>query len=179
MVQTLEQLLAIMPAPETPLSASGDWSGVVSMLGTDLPSDFVAFINMYGTGCIAEFLWVFNPFEKNVHLNLLSCSRLILEADREFRESYPQSLPEPLFPEPGGLLPWAVTDNGDRLYWRTKGDQNTWTVVVWESRGPEYESYALSMTGFLSAWLQGDIEVPVFPIEAWNPRFKQSPTYDE
>ena len=73
----------------------------------------------------------------------------------------------------------AVTDNGDRLYWRTKGDTLSWSVVVWEARGPRYESYALSMTGFLSAWLQGEIQVPVFPPEDWQGVFEPNPSYGD
>jgi len=179
MVYTLEQLLRIMPAPTTPLAGSGDWQAVASTVGTALPGDYMAFISRYGTGCISGFLWVYNPFEENVRLNLLSRYRIILDGDREIRESFPDDVPEPLFPEAGGLLPWAGTDNGDRLYWRTIGDPDAWSVVVWESRGPQYESIALSMTGFLYAWLQGEIIVPVFPPEDWEPVFEQNPSYDD
>jgi hypothetical protein len=138
----------------------------------------MAFITRYGTGCVSGFLWVYNPFEENVHLNLLSRYRLIFDGDREIRDSFPDDVPEPLFPEVGGLLPWAATDNGDRLYWRTKGEPDAWPVVVWESRGPEYETYAFSMSGFLLGWLKGDIRVPVFPPEAWEPIFEQNPSYE-
>lgn len=179
MDQTLEQLMRIMPAPKTAIATSGDWEAVASKLGTNLPSDYVAFITRYGTGRVSGFLWVYNPFEENVHLNLLSRYRIILDGDREIRESFPDDVPEPLFPEPGGLLPWAGTDNGDQLYWCTKGAPDSWSVVVWESRGPEYESYSVSMTGFLCAWLRGEIQVPVFPPEDWEPLFEQNPSYGD
>jgi hypothetical protein len=179
MAHTLEQLVRIMPPPEKPLAASGDWQAVASTIGTALPSDYMAFIARYGTGRISGFLWVYNPFEENVHLNLLTRYRIILNADRELRKSFPDDVPESFFPEPGGLFPWAGTDNGDRLYWRTKGDPEAWSVVVWESRGPRYESYALSMASFLWAWLQGEKKVPVFPPEDWEPVFGQNPSYSE
>jgi hypothetical protein len=179
MVSTLELLVRMMRPPEKPFAASGDWQAVAAAVGTGLPSDYKAFIARYGTGRVSGFVWVYNPFEENAHLNLLSCYRTILDADREIRESFPDDVPEPLFPERGGLLPWAVTDNGDRLYWRTNGEPDSWPVVVWESRGPRYESYALSMAGFLLAWLNGEITVPVFPPEDWQPVFEQNPSYGE
>lgn len=169
MVQTLEQLVQIMPPPELPLASIGDWQ-VASTLGTELPSDYMAFIARYGTGRISGFLWVCNPFEQNLHLNQLSKYRLILDGDRELRESWPDDVSEPLFPEPNGLLPWAATDNGDRLYWRIKGDPDSWSVVVWESRGPEYASFSDRLTGA--------IIVPVFPPENWEPVLEQNPSYD-
>jgi len=179
MVHTLEQLVRILRPPEKPLAASGDWQPVAAAVGTALPSDYKAFIARYGTGRISGFLWVYNPFEENVHLNLLSRCSIILDGDREIRKSFPDDVPEPLFPERDGLLPWAGTDNGDRLYWRTKGDPDSWSVVVWESRGPEYENYALPMTGFLLGWLKGEIKVPVFPPEDWEPVFEQNPNYGD
>jgi hypothetical protein len=179
MVSSLEKLLEIMPPPEKPLAATGDWQLVAAGVGTALPSDYEAFIARYGTGRVSGFLWVYNPFEENRHLNLLARYPIILAGDREIRESFPDDVPEPLFPEHDGLLPWAGTDNGDRLYWRTKGDPDAWPVVVWESRGPEYQSYALSMTGFLLAWLNGEITVPVFPPDDWQPLFEQNPSYDD
>jgi hypothetical protein len=178
MAHTLDQLVRIMPPPETLLAPGGDWLAVTSAVGTALPADYMAFIERYGTGRVSGFLWVHNPFEENVHLNLLSQHRITLEADREVRESFPDLVPEPLFPETGGLFPWAVTDNGDRLYWRTKGVPDAWSVVVWESRGPDYESYSLSMAGLLYAWLRGEINVPMFPPEDWEPAFEQNPSYD-
>jgi hypothetical protein len=168
-----------MPPPSSPIAADGDWQAVAKALGTLLPSDYGAFIKRYGTGRISGFLWVYNPFEENVHVNLLSRYPRILAADREIRAAFPDDVPEPLFPEPNGLFPWADTDNGDRLYWRTTADSDSWTVVVWESRGPAYVSYSLSMTGFLFAWLKREIVVPVFPPEEWEPVFEQTPSYED
>ena len=106
MVDALESLMRIMPVPKSPIAASGDWQAVAATLGTDLPSDYVAFITRYGTGRVSAFLWVFNPFEDNAYLNLLSRYRIILEGDREIRESFPEDVPEPLFPEAGRQFPW-------------------------------------------------------------------------
>jgi|SRR5262245_14118189 len=179
MLNRLAELVYIMPPPETPRAAMGDWQSVAATLGTSLPSDYVAFISRYGTGRISDFLWVYNPFEENRYLNLLTQYPIVLEADRHIRERFPEALPEPLFPESGGLLLWGGTDNGDRLYWRTNAHPDSWTVVVWQSRGPKYANYALTMSGFLCAWLRGSIRVPVFPPDDWEPVFEQNPSYTD
>ena len=177
MPEALVQLLGIMPAPQSPRAAMGDWSMVISTLGTALPGDYVDFINCYGTGCISQFLWIHNPFEANVHLCLLSRYSVILDADLDIRTSFPEEIPQPLFPEPGGLLPFATTDNGDRIYWLTKGAPESWTVVVWESRGPHYAEFAMTMTRFLCGWLGGNLHVPMFSPADWQPIFEQNPSY--
>lgn len=179
MVPALENLVRIMRPPERPLAPSGDWQAVAAAVGSALPSDYKAYIARFGTGRVSGFLWVYNPFEENRNLNLLSRFPVVLAGDREIRESFPDDVPEPLFPEQGGLLPWGGTDDGDRLYWRTRGHPDSWPVVVWESRGPKYESYAFSMTGFLLAWLNNEITVPVFPPEDWQPVFEQNPSYED
>jgi hypothetical protein len=173
MTCAIEGLTRLMPPPDAPIAAAGDWDYVLRALGTALPADYVDFIARYGTGRIAGFLWVYNPFERNPYLNLLSRSDAVLDADRQTREQFPDYFPEPLFPETGGLLPWAGTDNGDRLYWRTAGEPNSWSVFVRDSRAPEHAIYDLRMSGFLLEWLQGNIKIPVFPKARWQPRFEQ------
>ncbi len=175
----LDNLATILPPPSVPIAAAGDWSDVAKALGTPLPDDYMAFIARYGTGRISGFLWVLNPFEENVHLSFLAQYPRIVAADREIREEFTEELPEPLYPEPGGLLPWGLTDNGDRLYWQTTGHADSWTIVARESRGPESASYPLSMTGLLFAWLSAEIEVPVFPEHRWEPIYEQNPSYDD
>ena len=34
-----------------------------------IPSDYIEFINEYGTGRIADFIVIFNPFSKNEDVN--------------------------------------------------------------------------------------------------------------
>lgn len=52
-----------------------------------------------------------------------------LDQERGSRNSKPEKCPYPFYPEPGGLLPWAGTDNGDRVCWLTEGQPDGWTVV--------------------------------------------------
>jgi hypothetical protein len=130
-----------------------------------LPRDYKALVCAYGTGSWKGFLWVLNPFASNVYLNLFEQAKLQLDAERLLRAKWPEQIPFALYPEPGGLFPWAMTDNGDRLYWLTKGEPDCWPTVVYESRGPGYDYHELCCCAFLRQWVAGELLVAVFPTD--------------
>ena len=54
-----------------------------------------------------------------------------MEALREFRETAKCVFPFPLFPEPGGVLPWGYLRSPGVAYWLTgPGDPDEWPVVI-------------------------------------------------
>jgi len=146
----------ILPSPERARDVNVEWEAVEATVQTALPNDYKEFIQRYGTGKIDDFLWVLSPATNNSHLKLAQRKDAILRALREHRESLAglgRKLPFAIFPEPGGLLPWGFTDNGDVCYWRTGSDPNTWRVVVNDGRGSMWEEFAGTMTEFLTALL--------------------------
>lgn len=152
---TIADLLNVMPAPVQPEEASGDWGAVETSLGTGLPQDYRYFVETYGTGQIDDFLGVLNPFSAGPFYNLLSAGRAHLDGLIQLRSELGTFLPYPLFPEVGGLLPIAITDNGDTIHWLTNGPPDEWTIVVEDSRAPECEAYDMSFNQFLTAWIGG------------------------
>lgn len=138
----------------------GGWQSVQARLGIEFPADYKEFIARYGTGAIDSFLWVLSPFATNRHLNLFDEGRAKLEALSELRY---ESIPYPLFPDAGGILPWGVTDNGDVLYWLCNGPPSDWVIVVNESRGPRWREFKLSTSEFLAAVVTRELVVDVFP----------------
>jgi hypothetical protein len=79
-----------------------------------------------------------------------------------------------LYPEIAGLLPFGITDNGDVLFWKTMGTPENWSVVVGNSRSPEYQEFQISMTSFIASVLNGTKRVAAFPEDFPNssPSFK-------
>ena len=146
-MKLLQRILPLPPEPQE-VKQTDDWHRVESELGTPLPKDYKAFISAYGSGRIDQFLVVFNPFSSNKYVNLLDAGRTILQAYATSKETFPEYYPLPLFPSPGGLLPFAATDNGNVLYWRTTGKPENWTVAAYESRGPDYVDFNGQMTDF-------------------------------
>jgi hypothetical protein len=170
------------PRLERVLGAGGarhrtDWLAVERQLGLALPADYKAFADDYGPGTIDKFLNVLVPTD-NVHLDLLSQVRLQLEALRVLRESGS----EPVLFEPtaaiGGLVPFAITENGDVSYWQVaSSDPSTWTVATNESRGPSWSYFHGGFAAFIVALLDGTHRVPFFPPDFPGPdiRFEASP----
>lgn len=152
-------------SPPVKRSEVGDrapWPEIEQQLGTRLPSDYKNFIDRFGSGTIGRFVWIFSPYTNNEHVNLerqLVSQRDVLANLAEGGED----IPFDYFPGEGGLFPFGATDNGDVLYWRTKGAPDDWTVIVNEARGPKWESFELPMTEFLTQILTRQISCSIFP----------------
>lgn len=156
---SLDLIQEVLGRPSTVIDPGhrDQWFQIEQSLGLPLPVDYKAYINTFGTGRIAGFIYLLNPFSKNSHLHLGKQSTIILAALRELRDMDPDECPYPIYPQPSGLFPWGATDNGDVLYWLMTGLPATWPIIVNESRSPDYEEFAMSTTLFLSKLVSGDI----------------------
>jgi hypothetical protein len=152
-----------MPPPTIPVEADGSWHQVEEALGTGIPDDFKGFIEAYGSGTIGHFIWVLNPFSNNPFLNLLEQSQRQLDALRILLRDFGERSPYELYPTPGGLLPVAITDNGDVIHWLTIDGPADWSIVVNEARGPDYERFECNLTTFLEGLLDRSIRCRAFP----------------
>jgi hypothetical protein len=161
----MEKLIRIIPPPENPLNTGSnvDWENFITNLGTDLPSDYKKFIETYGTGGIDNFLWILTPFVSDENINFLKKQKELSDAYLQSKQNFPQYYKHDVFPQKGGLLPWAYTDNGDELYWLTDGEPFNWKIIVYESRSPENHTYSLTMTEFLYQILTRELVCDAFP----------------
>ena len=161
----LDRLTRLLPPPANPVEPArpDGWAVVERSLGTALPGDFKAFTERYGSGMVDDFLYLFNPFAAGQDGNLVFEKDRVLAAYTQTRAKFPQRLPLPPFPEPGGVLPLGRTDNGDELYWVTAGDPGDWSVALLESRAASQEIHRMPVTGFLAALAAGDLETQVLP----------------
>lgn len=157
-----------MPPPANPVETGGSWLDVEDAIGSKLPDDFKEFIRSYGSGTIDHFLSVLNPFSSRPALNLLEQSKRQLEALRELHDDFDEKNPFELYPTLGGLLPVAITDNGDVIHWLTSGNAPEWTVVVNEARSPDYEQFECDLTTFLERVLNKSVTCRAFPSSAFS-----------
>jgi SMI1-KNR4 cell-wall len=164
---TLRALIKRCPPTTRRLSADAipndPWSTVERSLGTGLPADYKGFIDAYGFVRLDDFLLVFSPFVADGPGNLVTESVSGIAAYRTMRDRFPDNVALAAFPEPGGLLPVARTDNGDDLYWSTIGAPDEWPVVVFGSREREHQRIESDITGLFIALLDRTLVVPVFP----------------
>jgi len=163
-MNSLKELVEVLAPPESPLEvpAESDWSRCKRDLGM-LPSDFIDFLSIYGTGTIDEFLWIFNPASKNEFLEFESSIRRILEALRETASQFPGDFPMPIYPDPGGFLPFGTSDNGDTLFWVTEGEPDEWKVAVMGPRSPDVFHFSGGMVEFLTQVLLRKVSCDRFP----------------
>jgi hypothetical protein len=174
----IDSLLRIVSAPNEPAEAPlpGEWDEVETRLGFVLPSDYKAFIERFGSGHFDEFLWVLNPFSANEAIRFPDASERQLAILRWLRDGGEQ-LPYPIYPEPGGIVVWAETANGDCLYWITsEASPDEWSVTSNEARGQDWYDHPGPMSAFLADLLNRTIWVEfissVFPPP--NPTFHRS-----
>lgn len=149
---------AILALSQTPLRPRArDWVAAQRRIGSVLPQDYKMLVDAAGGPFrVGEFLGVYVPDSSQPDADLLVRAGDALGALREMKLSGgTDQCPYPLWFEPEGLLPWGGTDNGDGLYWRTRGHPDAWTVVVGEARGPAWEEHAMPASELLAAFVSG------------------------
>lgn len=68
----IKNLVKILPPPSAP-SESGKGKAWPKFAGrVEFPADYVELINTYGSGRIANFVVIFNPFAEDENINFLS-----------------------------------------------------------------------------------------------------------
>lgn len=73
--------------------------------GLPFPSDYIEFINEYGSGRIADFIVIFNPFSKNKDVNFFEQYKFILEDLNYLIKSDKDYYNYQLYPKDNGLIP--------------------------------------------------------------------------
>ncbi|MEJ3744763.1 SMI1/KNR4 family protein [Actinomycetes bacterium KLBMP 9797] len=156
MSQQLPKLVRLVPPPAEP--ARPDWDEVERDLRLRLPTDYKGLVDRYGDREFGGFLRLLDPRV------LALTAREILDDEAPLREQEdPAQYPYPFHPEPGGLLGWATTHNGDWLCWLTAGEPDAWPVVVWQRRPMWYHRHEAGAVGFLYGWLTGRVTSLVPP----------------
>jgi len=150
---TIGNLIKVVPPPAMPFEAfDGPWEPIEAELGTTLPPDYRDFVRLYGSGSFMECLGVAVPRSQNPYLRLQSYVRAACDALRG-----DEDCPYPLWPSPGGLLPFGRTDDGDELLWLQRGAPADWVVVFWNRGLLTYETFDCDLTDFLAGLVTGEI----------------------
>ncbi|MGZ3424633.1 MAG: SMI1/KNR4 family protein [Polyangiales bacterium] len=151
----IADLLALAPPSRHFVPLEG-LAAAEKALGTSLPGEYRAIVELYGAGAFLDFTRVAGPSW------IVSEGMKVLEGERSLRARFPQQYPYPLWPEPGGLLPFGTTDNGNRLFFETKGAPDAWRVIVWAPRDEEHDVFP-SLQAFLIGWMTWKKKVSTFP----------------
>jgi hypothetical protein len=169
---SLGELIKLISPPPIPTDG-GVHDGVTkleSQVGSKLPSDYLEFGIVYGSGRIYdEFIRVMNPFDPS-YLKWRSGSlrRLTIEKQNGRLKHYD------IFPAYDGLLPWGEDENGTSLTWKTSGDPDHWPVVVVGHNGC-VEEWPLSFSSFLARVFTNQIQSQVWHESFVETRFDFTP----
>lgn len=166
---SIKQLQAVLKPPTAPveLGISQNWGRITSKFGFPLPTDYMQFVDLYGSGEIGGWLTVFNPFSKNPNISFVEQFFYVLSSISEIKKEFPESCPYPLLFEPEGLLPWGISIDGDIYCWSTTGSSGKWKIVI-IGRHSEPEEFQYSFSEFLSGVIKGTIESYTIPQEWKN-----------
>jgi len=163
-MQDENQVVSLQDLLGAPLREARSLSieSAVEIIGR-LPTDYLRFVQSYGPGVIDDFLYVFIPQAANDNLRLESQYERQTSALRSLRE-HGVHIPFAIHPEPGGILPWGVTDNGDVCFWKTQGeDPDRWEVAVADGRMSYWFEYPGTMSELLLGVLTRVVYCDIFP----------------
>ncbi|MFD8001293.1 SMI1/KNR4 family protein [Streptomyces mirabilis] len=167
----LEGLIALLGVDEPHAGRQvTDWGQVEARLGHALPSDYQALIGELGGGRVDGYLWLLEPDCPNRHYDLVTTDGDQAEILTELWEAG-EERPIELANSGAQVFPWAVTDNGECLYWFAQPgvSADDWTVAVNEARGSEWEFFPSGcvefLNGILSRTVASEILWSKFPTE--------------
>jgi SMI1-KNR4 cell-wall len=159
-VATIDDLVSLIPPPAAPVDSDGDWETVEARLGLRLPADFKALMRRYGFGEFPD-ITLFTPFDTHTGgaYDHVERARTLVERYKSLRGMAPEIFPYPLYPEPGGLLEWAITSDNTSLCWLIEGEAENWSVVVWNSVVARADRYQMGAVDLLYRYLSGQHKV--------------------
>ncbi|MER7340870.1 SMI1/KNR4 family protein [Streptomyces sp. NPDC000075] len=132
------------------------WAQVEEHLGVGLPSDYKLLAETYPSLVFGDFLCV--GFPPPGREKAWAEDPEDLEILAEWCEDAETAVPLHPFPAPGGLLPWATSNQGDYFLWSTgAAGPDAWTVTV-ASRNGGWWHYTGGAVQFLADLVGGNLE---------------------
>ncbi|KES06642.1 hypothetical protein BU52_12715 [Streptomyces toyocaensis] len=139
-----------------------DWTQVEECLGVALPSDYRLLAESYPSMVVfGDFLCV--GFPPPGREKTWAEGPEDLEILAEWCEDAEAAVPLAPFPAPGGLLPWATSNQGDYFLWTTsEAGPDAWTVTVASSNGGWWH-YTGGAVQFLADLIGGSLDLWQLP----------------
>ncbi|MEV7508483.1 MULTISPECIES: SMI1/KNR4 family protein [unclassified Streptomyces] len=131
-----------------------DWVAAEAKWESRFPSDFVAFMSVYGAGTLTRHVGIYEPLSEAFEEETETARDIWeVEGGRELLDV-----------DPAHILAWGVTGGADILCWlTTDSDPDEWPVLVCGRHTEEvFTVYPCGMAEFLRRLLLN--EFPVHPI---------------
>jgi hypothetical protein len=168
-----------------------DWKQAEEELGVTLPPDFCELAARFPTGVFQGYLAFLpspgslqdlrdrpladlrrwrddTPDDDDLRYREYLEEQAVSQGE-EFTPDPPLFVPFPLWPEPGGIFPWATGSHTETFFWLRSGpDPGTWPVVWCHGDDLDWEQFEGTTAEFLIALVTGQIDArrlgsPIFP----------------
>ncbi|MEV6594611.1 hypothetical protein [Streptomyces acidicola] len=138
-----------------------DWNFITEETGIVFPWDFMALAEAYPPFTVDEFLGIRVPTPGEEQYFVSGLRRLLHDLT-DLRDSGMSHGYVP-FPEPGGLVPWGDSCDGDVFFWRTnpRGPES-WTVLV-SGHNDDWCEFKGSLTEYLAGLISGMVKPDGLP----------------
>jgi len=160
---TIENLVRVVPPPTVPSEPfQGRWEPIEVALGTALPSDYKDFARLYGSGDILDFVHVMTPRTADGGAGF---ARWVGEICRDWGHMERETSTV-YWPNPGGLLPFGRSIDGDHFFWQTSGPLEAWRIATWDRGGflgENVETFDCDLTDFLAGIATGNVTSAALP----------------
>jgi hypothetical protein len=156
----LAALRLLVPPPAEPYLGGGTWEELFAELGTRLPREYVELLDVYGAGAFSEWLRLHTPLRTGER-RFVTLAEEVLSGYRQMRKRNPAAYPLPVWPEPGGFLPFGNSIDGDWLGWLTEGpDPDAWPLLFWPRHARQGPPLAGGLVATLLDWQRGHLVTP-------------------
>jgi hypothetical protein len=155
-----------------------DWAAIERDLGLPLPTDYKQLAESFPDGHFRRFVHLRRPERwPDSRVRLLSEFALAqLEGMREYRETGEVEFPYPLFPEPGGVLPWGDISSPGVAFWLTGPvEPDDWPVVVATEECDYWDRFDGTVCDFLMAVATARYDASSFMTAAFDEQDLQKP----
>jgi hypothetical protein len=149
---------------------SPDWDAVERTLGVSLPAEYKELLAVFPPGTFnAPFLGdgsviVHPPYRVGGVPDQLHQFESEMDELRDWQAGHPADVPRPVFPEPGGMIPWARASRECLLWTRDSADPGRWAVAIsnggiwrYDQDSPVLEEFPVGAVDFLLSLVAGRI----------------------
>ncbi|MEU1202383.1 hypothetical protein ABZ446_40055 [Streptomyces sp. NPDC005813] len=154
-LRQLEEALPALLEIRTDEPRGIDWNFLTEETGIVFPPDFVELVEAYPPFTVDEFLGLHIP-SPGEEAQFVSGMRGFLGNLSSLRDSDMSHGYVP-YPEPGGLVPWGDSCDGDVFFWRAnETNPQSWTILV-SGHNDDWCEFKGTLTEYLAGLVTGAV----------------------
>lgn len=154
---SINDLIDLVPPPDAPVAASGDWNRVEDELGIRLPDDYKAIISTYGVGDFCNAICIASPFVRPISAFKFWTDWVDFYNDLA---SYGNDVPYELFPKTPGLLPCGNYCDSDNINWLTAPALEDWRLIYYSRSAGFIDIGETTLVDFVISVIEGNSILP-------------------